>query len=238
VHLKRTSNSSRPALLALVAATVVALVLAAAVPTYSVVNRRDVGPKDDRGFPTYYRDVRGLPLRLCEDGTSRCLRANPGDLVPPEGENFYWMATATLHTPHGPIDVEMALEAAFAGQRPIVFDRLRIRGHTRKGRYVLYHPYGQVRFRAISGKEQRNVDTTHDRNCALVNNGFCRHGDIRNFLRATNPPKGYVGFANRRTHVKGGTFRNSLTLKTKGGKVVARTSKFAIMGKRAGGLAN
>ena len=47
----------------LVAASVVALVLAAAGPTYSV-NRRDAGPKDDRGFPTFYRDVRGLPLRI------------------------------------------------------------------------------------------------------------------------------------------------------------------------------
>jgi hypothetical protein len=237
VHLKRTSNRSRPALLALVTATVVALVLAAAVPTYSV-NRRDVGPRDDRGFPTYYRDARGLPLRICEDGTPRCLRANPGDLVAPEGENFYWMATATLHTPRGPIDVEMALEAAFAGQRPIVFDRIRVRGHTHRGRYVLYHPYGKVRFRAITASEQRNVDMTHDRNCALVNNGFCRHGDIRNFLRAANPPKGYVGFANRRTRVVGGTFRNSLILKTRRGHFVAKTSKFAIMGKRAGGLAN
>jgi hypothetical protein len=237
VHLKRTSNRSRPALLALVAATVVALVLAAAVPTYSV-NRRDAGPRDDRGFPSFYRDVRGLPLRICEDGTARCQGANTGDLIAPEGEGFYWMAVATLHTPKGPIDVEMALEAAFAGQRPIVFDRLRIRGHTHKGRYVLYTPYGKTRFRAISAAEQRNVDTTHDRNCKLVNRGVCRHGDIRNFLRAANPPKGYVGFGNRRTRVVGGTFRNSLILKTRRGHVVAKTSKFMVLGKRAGGLAN
>jgi hypothetical protein len=237
VHFKRTSNSSRPALLALVAATVIALVLAAAVPTYSV-NRRHAGPKDDRGFPTFYRDPRGLPLRICEDGTPQCQGANPGALVAPDGENFYWMATATLHTPKGPIDVEMALEAAFAGQRPIVFDRLRIRGHTHKGRYVLFHPYGRVGFRAISASEQRNVDRTLDRNCKMVNRGVCRRGNIRNFLRAANPPKGYVGFGNRRTRVVGGTFRNSLILKTRGGKVVDKTSKFAILGKRAGGLAN
>jgi hypothetical protein len=237
VHLKRTSKRSRPALLALVAATVVALVLAAAVPTYSV-NRRDAGPRDDRGFPTFYRDARGVPLRLCEDGTPRCLGASRGDLVAPDGENFYWMATATLHTPRGPISVEMALEAAFAGQRPIVFDRLRIRGHTHKGRYVLYHPYGRVGFRAIHAKEQRNADRTLDRNCKLVNRGVCRRGNIRNFLRAPNPPKGYVGFANHRTRVVGGTFRNSLILKTRRGKFVAKTSKFSVMGKRAGRLAN
>ncbi|MFL6003893.1 MAG: hypothetical protein ACJ72P_13900 [Nocardioides sp.] len=148
------------------------------------------------------------------------------------------MAVATLHTPKGPIDVEMALEAAFAGQRPIVFDRLRIRGHTHKGKYVLFTPYGRVGFRAISASEQRNVDRTLDRNCALVGNGFCRRGQIRNFLRAANPPKGYVGFGNRRTRVVGGTLRNSLILQTKRGKVVAKTSKFMILGKRAGGLAN
>ena len=50
MHLNSTTKNSRPALLALVAATVVALVLAAAVPTYSL-NTNRTGRLDGRGFP-------------------------------------------------------------------------------------------------------------------------------------------------------------------------------------------
>ena len=36
--------------------------------------------------------------------------------------------------------------------------------------------------------------------------------------------------------MKGGTFRNALILRTRRGKFVGKASKFAIVGKRAGGL--
>jgi hypothetical protein len=233
VHLKSTSKRSRRALLLLVVGTVLAAVVTAAVPSYSI-NTRQTGRKDSRGFPLFYTDNRGLHLRLCESGTPRCQGATRGDLVAPEGEAFYWMATATIRTKRGPIDVEMALEAAFGGargQKPIVFDRLRIRGHLRqKGRYVLDHPYGSTRFRAISPREQRNVDFTVDRVCSLERRGNCR-GRIDNFLRSTNPPKGFVGWGGRRTQVKGGTVRNSLVLRD-GHKVIGRTSRIAVLGKR------
>ena len=233
---RHSTPRRRVALLLLVAGTALAALVAAAVPTYSI-DTRHTGKRDDRGFPLFYTDNRNLSLRMCEDGTPKCLRADRGDLIAPDGENFYWMATA--HVPSrlgtGSIDVEFALEAAFAGQRPIVFQRLRIRGHIHKGRYVLFHPYGKARFHAIRGSEQRNVDTTRDRGCSLVKRGRCP-GNITNFLRAKNPPKGYVGFGGRRTLVKGGTVRNALILQTRRGKFVGRTSKFAIVGKRAGGL--
>jgi hypothetical protein len=209
--------------------------MTAAVPTYSL-NTRKTGPRDDRGFPLFFTDDRGRSLRLCEDRTARCLFASPGDLVAPDGEAFYWMATSTLRSRRGPLEVEFALEAAFAGQRPIVFDRIRIRGHLRQaGRYILDHPYGRTRFRAITPREQRNVNLTIDRNCALVRNGPCR-GRIDNFLRARNAPNGYVGFGGRPTRVKAGTLRNVLVLRTAKGKVIGKAGKFAVMGKRAGGL--
>ena len=78
------------------------------------------------------------------------------------------------------------------------------------------------------------MDTTRDR-AAPWSAGRCR-GNIANFLRARKPPKGYVGFGGRRTLVKGGTVRNALILQTHKGKFIGRTSKFAIVGKRAGGL--
>jgi hypothetical protein len=210
-----------------------AALVAAAVPTYSI-NTHRTGGLDNRGFPRHYTADRGLKLQLCEDGTVRCQGADPGDLVPPEGEGFYWAATSTLHSKRGPIDVEFALEAAFAGQRPIVFQRIRIRGHLRhRGLYVLEHPYGRTVFRAFAPREDRNVDLTIDRVCSIERNGRCR-GRIDNFLRAKNPPKGYVGFGGRRTRVQGGTFRNSLVLMSRKGKFFGRTNKFAIIGQRAG----
>lgn len=238
MHPKSTPKR-RTAFLLLVAATAIAALVAAAVPTYSIDTRR-TGPRDDRGFPLYYTDNRDLSLRLCEDGTPKCLRANRRDLVAPEGEGFYWMATATIRSRRGPIDVEFALEAAFSDRgRPIVFDRIRIRGHlNHKGHYVLFHPYGRTGFRAIHARQQRNVDVTRDRACSLARNGRCSRGDITNFLRAKNPPDGYVGFGSRKTRVKGGTVRNVLILRTRTGKFVGRTAKFAIVGKRAGGLRN
>jgi len=212
---------------------VLAAVVTAAVPSYSI-NTRRTGRVDDRGFPLFYTDNRGLHLKLCETGTRQCLGATPAALTPPDGENFYWMATATVRTKRGPLAVEMALEAAFGGlrgQKPIVFDRLRIRGHLRqRGAYVLDQPYGSTRFRAISPREQRNVNFTVDRPCSTKRGGR-RNGRIDNFLRAINPPKGYVGFGGRRTLVKGGTVRNSLVVRD-GRKVIGRTNKFAIMGKR------
>lgn len=233
MQLRSTTKSRRTAFLALVVGTVIAAVIAAAVPTYSL-NTHRTGRLDDRGFPRHYTDDRGMMLQLCEDGTVRCQGAVPGDLVAPEGEAFYWVATSTIRTSRGPIDVEFALEAAFAGQRPIVFERIRIRGHlNHRGRYVLHHPYGRTRFNAISPQEQRNVDRTIDRFCSLERHGRC-NGPIDKFLRARNHPAGYAGFGGRRTRVKGGTFRNNMVLMTRRGTVLGRTGKFVIIGQKAG----
>lgn len=221
--------------------TALAAILAAAVPTYSI-NTRQTGRLDKHGFPLYYTDDSGLALKLCQTGTRQCGGVKRGDLAPPNGEAFYWLATSTVRTSLGPVDVTLALEAAFGGARgrlPIVFQRIRIRGHLREaGRYVLDHPYGSTSFRAIAPTEQRNVDFTRDRGCSTARRGPC-DALITNFLRAAVPaPKGYVGFGGRRTLVRGGTVRNDLVLSTAGGQVIGSTDTFAIIGRRAGPLAN
>jgi len=241
VHPKATRGPRRTALLLLVAGTVLATLVTGAVPTYSL-DTRQTGRRDHRGFPLYYTDDSGLHLRLCESGTRQCQFADRRDLTPPQGENFYWMATATVRSQRGPIEVEFALEAAFGGARgrlPIVFDRLRIRGHLREaGRYILDHPYGSTRFRAITVAEQRNVNFTVDRFCSRDRRGFCNER-ITNFLRTTGKaPKGYIGFGARATTVSGGTFRNSLVLRTADDQVIGETDRFVVMGRRAGRLAN
>jgi len=233
VHAHFTPKRSRTAFRLLVLGTIVAALLGAAVPANSI-NTNRTGRRDSRGFPLFYQDDSGLRLRLCETGTVQCARATRRTLRPPAGENFYWMATAHIRTSRGPVDVELALEAAFGGARgrlPIVFERLRIRGHLNQaGGYTLDHPYGSTNFRAITPTEQRNVNFTRDVPCSTKRGGNCR-GMIDNFLRSTSPPTGYVGGPGRRTLVRGGTVRNDLVLRA-GGTVIGQTDRIAIMGKR------
>jgi hypothetical protein len=234
VHAHFTRKRSRTSFRLLVLAAILATLVGAAVPANSI-NTNRTGRRDSRGFPLFYQDDNGLRLRLCETGKPQCLRATRRALRPPAGENFYWMATAHIRTSQGPLDVELALEAAFGGargRRPIVFERLRIRGHLNEaGVYTLDHPYGSTSFRAIDPAEQRNVNFTRDRNCAMKRGGACGSGMIDNFLRSTNPPKGYVGFGARRTLVRGGTVRNDLVVRS-GAAAIGQTDRIAVMGKR------
>jgi hypothetical protein len=190
------------------------------------------GEPDARGFPQYYTDDAGLSLDICEDGTANCLGATDADLVPPEGEAFYWMATAELPSTRGTLSVEFALEAAFGELgEPIVFDRLRVRGDlTRAGTYTLLHPYGRTALEAGPPTQQRNVNLTEDLDCALTQGGACG-GHIDSFLRSTTPQVGYLGGGDVATVVTGGTVRNELVLRAPNGAVIGRTNQFAVLGK-------
>src|SRR5262245_49127753 len=96
-----------------------------AVPVLTVVGPAEamdpdkVGPRDrlQRGFPAYYTDDNGVSLQLCDDGSANCALARPRDLRPPEGEAFYYTATAELSSPGIDISVEWAVEAAWAGRQ-------------------------------------------------------------------------------------------------------------------------
>ena len=235
----RDATSRRPRLnLRRGAAAVLACLLGFALLSVSgsatALNANKTGPLDNRGFPGYYMDFAGRALQMCDDGTRFCQGIGPNALTPPDGEAFYWMAIAHLKTNRGPLDVEMAVEAAFAGQRPIVFSRLRVRGHlSQKGNYVLKYPFGQVRIHAITRREQRNVDFTRDIPCTLTRGGRCAQGMDR-WLKSTVRQQGYLGPA-RRTTVTGGSKRNNLEFVSKdNGKTIGRTSKFRIIGKRCG----
>jgi hypothetical protein len=210
------------------------------------LNTGKTGPPDAAtgGFPAHYTDDSGVSLQLCVDGTARCGGATalddgaggPGVSVAPDGEGFYWMATAAVRSPRGRIDVEFAHEAAWASAtQPIVFDRTRIRGDMRPGRYTLLTPYGRTRFSAV-GTGQRNVNLTQDPGCALARGGPCS-AKMTNFLRATGAPAGYIGNGVTPTTVTGGTERNNLVLLDSTGKKIGSTARFAITGQLADGPA-
>ncbi len=197
------------------------------------INTNRTGRLDSAGFPTYYVDNAGVRLQLCDDGTPMCARGRPEDLRPPDGEALYWAAIANLRSRRGQLQVEFALEAAFNDRgRPTVFSRLRIRGHlSRRGQYILRHPFGTKRFVAKSPREQRNVNITIDRPCALVRGGRCPTR-VDTWLRSVAPRPGYLGRGEGPTRVRGGSVRNRLVLRVPGRGVIGRQVRFGIIGKK------
>lgn len=195
-----------------------------------------VGPSNPlmRGFPAYYTDDAGHALRLCLNGRPKCDLTGRRDLRPPDGEAFYWMAATTLRSPGINVDVEFALEAAFAGQRPLVFDRLRIRGHVSEaGTYTISHPYGTTTVQAAAPDEQRNINFTRDIGCAPGPRGRCSfvsatRGRITDFLRQAGAPRGYFGNPARSRPLAGGE-----TVSITGPAGSDTSSRFVVLGQRA-----
>jgi len=214
---------------------VAAALLAVTAPVQAINNAKN-GPLDARGFPAYFTDDSGISLAICEDGSANCLAATTADLADTtDGEAFYWMATASVPSSRGTIDVEFALEAAFSAPNvPMVFERLRVRGDlTRPGTYTLQHPYGSTKIDAV-GTGPRNVNFTEDIPCNVGARSTC-NGPITNFLRANSSPAGYIGGGETLSRVTGGRLRNELVLRAPNGTVIGRTSQIAILGKVAPG---
>ena len=201
------------------------------------------GDADASGFPAHYTDDAGVSLALCVDGSANCGGATrtsdgaggDGVDVAPDGEGFYWMASATLTSPRGTLDVEFAHEAAWgpAGE-PIVFERTRIRGDLTAGKYTLLTPYGQNRI-SPDGTGVRGVNVTQDRMCALP--GATCPPRLTTFLRSVSAPTGYLGDSVSSTLVTGSALRNELVLLDSKGAVVGRTKQFIVMGKLVDGPA-
>jgi hypothetical protein len=230
-----------------VAALALGASLAASGPAQGL-NLNKIGPADpaNGGFPTHYTDDFGISLQPCIDASARCGGATadsdgaggPGMGVAGDGEGFYWMATATVRSARGAIDVEFAHEAAWADLvTPIVFDRTRIRGNLPAGKYKLLTPYGQMAFSAV-GTGQRNVNETQDLGCAQAPGANARcAAKMTNWLRSTSAPLGYLGNSASLTTVRGGTLRNNLVLLNGKGQKLGSTARFAIMGQLAPGPA-
>jgi hypothetical protein len=225
----------RPRLAAILAGGLAAATLVAAGPTQAL-DPSGTGPRNPKnfGFPHYYTDDAGRALQLCVDGSGRCDFAKRSSLQPPEGEAFYFVATATLRAPGINLDVEWALEAAWAGRKPFVFDRLRIRGHVNAaGTYNFNTPYGRVRVTAADPVEDRNVNFTQD----VGSRGSFRQAarspraHITEFMVSDKAFGKYLGNPGARsTATVGG---KAATLSVTGPAGRATTDKFFVMGKRA-----
>ena len=199
-------------------------------------------------FPNYYTDQTGSSLQLCITGTAVCPALPPGGLVPPNGEAFYFLATAEIPVPAGVVSVTFALEAAFLsadGNSQLVFDRLRVRGPAPAGSYTLEHPYGETTLTS-SGNLPTGINFTDDVGCADVPCNFdtAKGGRLTDFLRATGlVTPGFLGDSATRSTVTGATAtdggvpRNLVRLRNSSGVVLGQTNLFIVTGQLVNGPA-
>src|SRR3954451_14345842 len=105
--------------------TALAAVAAGALAAPAGASLSAVGPVNPRtGFPDWYQDGTGLKLSLCLDGLPVC-SAGPADIAPPDGEAFWWTASADLAS--GTIKPRMVLapRPPWVNARHISFGRTR-----------------------------------------------------------------------------------------------------------------
>lgn len=254
------------ALVALAAALVLglAMVFSLASPAGAALGATgQVNP--DTKFPFWYEDANGLRLDLCLDGPPNCLAA-ANELVPPEGEAFWFQAEAGMPTiPNAPEALlTLATEAAFAGDgagQESAFDRVRIRANVaRAGAYTVTHPYGTKTFNVAAGDigAAFEINDTVDFGCSAPIPGvntcadgippdfdLAARGAIGPFLTwdtfglppaSGGPPLGFIGDAATPHRVTGSPTGNNL-FRVVGPGVNASTNLFTVQGKISGPFA-
>ena len=197
------------AVIAPVAGTALAVAVTPATPRGGKLVQ--VGPIADHGFPSWYRDSRGVRLEPCLTLEDPLCAALPDEVPNPDapisypdnfpGEFFYQLAGAELTLTNGvDASIGMDLEGAWATEQVVdgdqmVFGRVRIRFDAAEGeRYRITHPYGIDDIVA----SDRGVNMTEDIGAAAGAFGQAMNSRIGPFL-AWDPavlpaaPAGYIG---------------------------------------------
>jgi len=194
-------------------AVIGALVVAALLPS-AAARAVSTGPIDPATkFPRSYGDSAGTNLDLCLDGPPFCFGA-AADMVAPDGEAFYLLASADFTTAGGPGLWEAGVEAAYAGDgndQESTFQRIRMRINVPQvGTYTVTHPYGQKTFNVTSVGPAFEINDTLDAGCFssppvnTCNDGVAPEfsdttlGPLTTFLRwdpavAPAAPAGFIG---------------------------------------------
>jgi hypothetical protein len=193
---RRPAQRRSPRVSIAAAAACVAAALAAA-PAQATLSA--VGPVNPATrYPDWYQDGNGLRLQLCLDGPPFCL-ASAADLVPPDGEAFWWQASAEIPVGAGTGLLTLAQEAAFLNGGRITFGRIRVRviGGPPSSTLVARHPYGTT---TVETDATGRGTTTEDIGCGAAPCDFAAAlgTTIGPFLTwdprfGPAPPAGYVG---------------------------------------------
>ncbi len=114
------------------------------------------------GYPTYYQDVTGLQLTICQGGNLMCI-SDPVNVNDPAqaalstgGETFFWSADAAIEAAGVDALLVLGTEGTFGGSGALVdgqqisFGRTRIRVDTPvAGDYTVIYPYGMKQFNGV-----------------------------------------------------------------------------------------
>jgi hypothetical protein len=192
----------------------VALSAAAAFAVPAQASLSAVGPPNaGSGHPLWYQDSTGLQLGICLDDPLCPTSGRAADMVAPDGEAFYQVASAEVTAPGKSIVGDFNVEAAFLDADPQAFGRIQFTatGLTPGATYTVEHPYGTSHFTAgangsVGGNARSAQREETDGTFADTLNS-----PIGPFLRSTTPPPGHIGNGSPTT-VTGGRFRNSMTV--------------------------
>jgi hypothetical protein len=209
-------------------------------------------------FPTWYGDSNGQRLELCLDDPN-CV-GTASTLTAPDGEAFYFLATANLNTSAGKALLSLGTEAAFAapgvGQES-VFNRTRIRINTPNiGTYTVTWPYGKKSFTVSSVDPAKyEINETIDLGCiAAAPDNTCNDATAPNFSDVTSSlqpflkwdsgaPIGFLG-DNATPHKVVGSPLGTNVFRIDGPNIggpnvnTIQTDQFVVQGKVAGPLAS
>jgi hypothetical protein len=242
-------------------AVVVALVVAALLPSVAAraVNTGPIDPTTN--FPRSYGDATGTNLDLCLDGPPMCFGA-AADMVAPDGEAFYALATADFTTSGGAGMYLAGVEAAYAGDgndQESTFQRIRMRINVAQpGTYTVTHPYGVDTFTVTTVGPGFEINDTLDVGCFSTppfntcNDGVAPEfsdtatGPMTSFLQwdpavAPAAPTGFIG-DNGSPHAVVGSPLGTNFLRIEGPNIAApgvdvlEIPKFVVQGKLSPGV--
>jgi hypothetical protein len=229
---RRPAHRRSPRASIISAATLIVAALAAAPAQASLSAVGPVNPATR--YPDWYQDGNGLKLQLCIDGPPYCLAA-AADLVPPDGEAFWWQASAEVPVGSGTGLLTVAQEAAFINGGRITFGRVRVRivGGPANSSIVATHPYGTT---TVDTDATGKGTTTEDIGCGAAPCDFTAAlgTTVGPFLTwdprvPPAPPAGFVGDGVTPHRVVGSPSGvNSFAIGA------ASTSLFTVQGKLAG----
>src|SRR3954454_2704054 len=149
------------------------------------------------GFPVWYADTPGNQLGLCVDDPVLCPAFPSADLIGPDGEAFYYLASSEdVPAAGGTVNATLAVEAAFGDNTtPNVFTRIRFTFSKTAalGDYTIKYPWG-TEIVSNDGAKNQGVDI----GCFAVVNTPCDFtlptlGPVNNWLKASNAPTDAAG---------------------------------------------
>jgi hypothetical protein len=214
-----------------------------------------VGPINETGYPSWYRDSNGIRLEPCYTTDDEFCAAAPDELPNPDapvsypgnfpGEHFYQLVQAEVTGTGVDMVLDLNVEGAWAAEEvvagdQIVFGRVRIRDKAiADGEYRVTHPYGVDEFVA----DGDGISYVQDVGITPGSFGGVLNSRVGPFLKwdpnvAPAAPAGYTGDPGINHAVVGSPYAtNFVSVEKKNAdgtwSEIARTNQFSVQGRYA-----